>query len=82
MQEGYVALAVENRSTASRVICIARVFHGMLIRHSFFSDQSPTYQAEAAHDAWQRTLAIFNAHLQGTIPSLETLSKEFMLKIR
>jgi carboxymethylenebutenolidase len=54
----------------------ARVAHDIKIypgaRHSFFSDQSPTYQAEAAHDAWQRTLAFFNTHLQSTAPSLET----------
>ena len=33
-------------------------------RHSFFNDQGPAYQAEAARDAWQRTLAFFNAHLR------------------
>ena len=33
-------------------------------RHSFFNDQSPrTYNAEAADDAWQRTLAFFEKYL-------------------
>jgi carboxymethylenebutenolidase len=33
-------------------------------RHSFFNDRSPrTYNAEAAADAWARTLAFFSAHL-------------------
>lgn len=32
-------------------------------RHSFFNDTGPAYHAEAAEDAWRRTLAFFNTHL-------------------
>ncbi len=32
-------------------------------QHSFFNDRLPTYNAEAARDAWQRTLAFFHTHL-------------------
>jgi carboxymethylenebutenolidase len=35
-------------------------------RHSFFNEQGSTYQAEAAGDAWRRTLAFFNAYLRST----------------
>ncbi len=39
-----------------------KVYQGA--RHSFFNDQSPaTFNAEAAADAWARTLAFFQAHL-------------------
>jgi len=31
--------------------------------HSFFNDQGSHYNAEAAEDAWQRTLAFFGRHL-------------------
>jgi carboxymethylenebutenolidase len=37
-------------------------------RHSFFNDQGSSYQAEAAVDAWQRTLAFFDNHLQNVDP--------------
>jgi carboxymethylenebutenolidase len=37
-------------------------------RHSFFNDQGSSYQAEAAADAWQRTLAFFDSHLQNVDP--------------
>jgi carboxymethylenebutenolidase len=54
----------------------ARVAHDIKIypgaRHSFFNNQGPTYHAEAARDAWQRTLAFFNTHLQHTTPGRET----------
>lgn len=33
-------------------------------RHSFFNDTGPTHNAEAADDAWKRTLAFFEKHLQ------------------
>jgi carboxymethylenebutenolidase len=33
-------------------------------RHSFFNDQGSAYHAEAAADAWQRTLAFFDGHLR------------------
>ncbi|MGB8648579.1 MAG: dienelactone hydrolase family protein [Anaerolineae bacterium] len=32
-------------------------------RHSFFNDQRPNYNAEAAADAWRRTLSFFQKHL-------------------
>lgn len=32
-------------------------------RHSFFNEQGRAYDAPAAHDAWQRTLAFFATHL-------------------
>ncbi|HEY4033599.1 MAG TPA: dienelactone hydrolase family protein [Ktedonobacteraceae bacterium] len=32
-------------------------------KHSFFNDQSPSYNAEAAQDSWQRVLAFFQEHL-------------------
>jgi carboxymethylenebutenolidase len=38
-------------------------------RHSFFNDQGPAYDAEAAADAWARTLAFFDAHLRNPQPS-------------
>ncbi len=38
-------------------------------RHSFFNDQGSAYQAEAATDAWARTLAFFNTHLRNPEPS-------------
>jgi len=34
------------------------------VRHSFFNETGPAYNAEAAADAWKRTLAFFDAHLQ------------------
>lgn len=37
-------------------------------RHSFFNDQGSSYQAEAAADAWQRTLAFFNHYLRNPEP--------------
>jgi carboxymethylenebutenolidase len=33
-------------------------------RHSFFNDRGPVYQAEAAADAWARTLAFFDTYLR------------------
>ena len=33
-------------------------------RHSFFNDTGPAYNAEAAADAWKRTLTFFDRHLQ------------------
>jgi carboxymethylenebutenolidase len=52
----------------------ARVAHDIKIypgaRHSFFNDKGPTYHAAAARDAWQRTLAFFNTHLQNTTPDM------------
>jgi carboxymethylenebutenolidase len=35
-------------------------------RHSFFNDEGPAYHAEAAADAWRRTLAFFNKHLRNS----------------
>lgn len=32
-------------------------------RHSFFNDQSPTYNADAARDSWERVLAFFREHV-------------------
>jgi carboxymethylenebutenolidase len=32
-------------------------------QHAFFNDRLPTYSAEAARDAWERTLAFFHTHL-------------------
>jgi carboxymethylenebutenolidase len=37
-------------------------------RHSFFNEQGSSYHAEAAADAWQRTLAFFNDHLRNPEP--------------
>ena len=37
-------------------------------RHSFFNDTGAAHHAEAAEDAWRRTLAFFNTHLQGANP--------------
>jgi carboxymethylenebutenolidase len=34
-------------------------------KHSFFNDTGAAYQAEAARDAWLRTLAFFDTHLRG-----------------
>jgi carboxymethylenebutenolidase len=39
-------------------------------RHSFFNDQGPAYQTEAAADAWARTLAFFNTHLLNPEPAM------------
>jgi carboxymethylenebutenolidase len=38
-------------------------------RHSFFNDQGSAFQAEAAADAWERTLAFFEKHLRN--PSMK-----------
>ena len=35
-------------------------------RHSFFNDRGGSYHAEAAADAWQRTLSFFEVHLHST----------------
>jgi carboxymethylenebutenolidase len=32
-------------------------------RHSFFNDQGPRYNADAAQDSWQRVLAFFKGHV-------------------
>ncbi|MBM2849120.1 MAG: carboxymethylenebutenolidase [Anaerolineales bacterium] len=32
-------------------------------RHSFFNDQGPRYNADAAQDSWQRVLAFFKEHV-------------------
>jgi len=37
-------------------------------RHSFFNDIGPAYQAEAADDAWRRTMAFFDTHLMNVSP--------------
>lgn len=37
-------------------------------RHSFFNDQGSAYQAEAAVDAWGRTLSFFNTYLRNSNP--------------
>ncbi len=34
-------------------------------RHSFFNDQGPAYNTEAAADAWRRTMAFFETYLMG-----------------
>lgn len=37
-------------------------------RHSFFNDQRTAYHAEAAADAWRRTLLFFNTYLRNPGP--------------
>ena len=37
-------------------------------RHSFFNDQGTAYHAEAAADAWRRTLLFFNTYLRNSEP--------------
>lgn len=32
--------------------------------HAFFDDQRPSYVADSAQDAWNRTLAFFNKYLR------------------
>lgn len=39
-----------------------RIYPGAM--HSFFNDRGPAHQVEAAADAWRRTLAFFQQHLQ------------------
>jgi carboxymethylenebutenolidase len=36
------------------------------VRHSFFNDRGPTYNREAADDAWARVLSFFSSHLSTT----------------
>jgi carboxymethylenebutenolidase len=36
------------------------------VRHSFFNDKGRTYNAAAATDAWQRTLAFFAEHVRSS----------------
>jgi carboxymethylenebutenolidase len=43
-----------------------RIYPGAF--HSFFNDRGRSYQAEAAADAWRRTLAFFSIHLQNPSP--------------
>ncbi len=38
-------------------------------RHSFFNDTVSAYHAQAAADAWQRTLSFFDAHLRNSKPN-------------
>jgi carboxymethylenebutenolidase len=33
--------------------------------HAFFNEKRPSYNAEAAADAWKRTLAFFKTNLKG-----------------
>jgi carboxymethylenebutenolidase len=35
--------------------------------HSFMNDSGPSFRPDAAADAWQRTLAFFETHLQSHI---------------
>jgi carboxymethylenebutenolidase len=39
-------------------------------RHSFFNDQGTAYHAEAAADAWRRTLLFFNNYLRNSGPGI------------
>jgi carboxymethylenebutenolidase len=41
--------------------CKIKIYPGAW--HSFFNDQRPSYNAEAAQDSWQRVLAFFKEHL-------------------
>jgi carboxymethylenebutenolidase len=34
-------------------------------QHGFNNDTTPRYDAQAASQAWQRTVAFFNRHLRG-----------------
>ena len=38
-------------------------------RHSFFNDTGRSYDADAAADAWRRTLDFFAEHVQSPRPS-------------
>jgi carboxymethylenebutenolidase len=44
-----------------------KVYPGM--RHSFFNDTGRAYDADAAEDAWRRTLEFFAEHVQSPRPS-------------
>ncbi|MEO5747846.1 MAG: dienelactone hydrolase family protein [Humibacillus sp.] len=53
---------LEQRMAAAGVDFSARVYHG--VGHAFFNDSSPSrYNADAAVDAWGRTLYFFGRHL-------------------
>jgi carboxymethylenebutenolidase len=53
---------LEQRMADAGVDFTARVYHR--VGHAFFNDTSPSrYDAEAAHDAWQRTLGFLAGHL-------------------
>jgi carboxymethylenebutenolidase len=53
---------LEQRMADAGVDFTARVYHQ--VGHAFFNDTSPSrYDAEAAGDAWQRTLDFFGRHL-------------------
>jgi carboxymethylenebutenolidase len=56
------ARQLEERLEAHRVAHDIKIYPNA--RHSFFNDTGPAYNAEAAADAWKRTLAFFDAHLQ------------------
>ena len=56
--------ALEAHMAEAGVDFSARVYHG--VGHAFFNDTSPTrYNAEAAADAWARTLAFLADRLPG-----------------
>ena len=38
-------------------------------KHSFFNDTGKAYNADAASDSWQRVMAFFGEHVQGSSPA-------------
>lgn len=56
------ARQLEERLEAHRVAHDIEIYPNA--RHSFFNDTAPAYNAEAATDAWKRTLMFFDEHLQ------------------
>ena len=56
------ARQLEERLEAHQVTRDIKIYPN--VRHSFFNETGPAYNAETAADAWKRTLAFFDAHLQ------------------
>ena len=61
------ATILETKLTEAVVPHDLKVYPGT--KHAFFNDTLRTYDAGAAADSWQRVLAFFEEHLEGTSPT-------------
>lgn len=61
------ATILETKLTEAGVPHDLKVYPGT--KHAFFNDTLRTYDAGAAADSWQRVLAFFEEHLEGTSPT-------------
>jgi carboxymethylenebutenolidase len=61
------AAILETELTTAGVPHDLKVYLGT--KHAFFNDTLRTYDAGAAADSWQRVLAFFEEHVEGTSPT-------------